>query len=156
MVQLKNFIQEGNIYKLKPQYGLFIPLFLIFVALGVLTTIKSPGSNIKWIFYGIALLGILAFFKQHFTIDLNKKEMQAKMGLFGGGQSIPLSDLQGFTIHKLKQMGFITTNVTLIANYTKNGKNKQMRITQSFFTKPIQSILNDIDEILAQNDKNAI
>lgn len=150
---MKNFTKDGNVYKLKPQLGMYIPLFVLFGGATLLGFLKIPESSFKWWMLGIAILMLFSYLTSFLIIDLDKKEINAKSGLLTGTKTLPLSALNGFTIHKLKQMGFITTNVTLLANYTKNGKEKEMGLIQSFFTGPIQSILNDIDEILGDEHK---
>ena len=151
MQQLKNFTREGNVYKLKTQYGIFIPLCGAFLLLTVFGFLRIPDSSFKWWMLAIFLLCFVSFRMTYLFLDMDKKEIRVRMGL-GTGKTIPIADLQGFTIHKLKQMGFITTNVTLIARYSKEGKDKELRLVQSFFTRPIQNILNETDEILERND----
>ncbi len=153
MQQLKKFTQEGNIYRLNRQYGLIVPLVGFFILLSFIGFAYSPESSFKWWMLGIALLCGVSFMVSSLAIDMDKKEIIARMGLIGSTKTVPLSDLQGFTIHKLKQMGFITTNVTLTAQYIKNGREREIRLVQSFFTRPIQNILNDIDEILESHDQ---
>jgi len=145
---MKNFTKEGNVYTLNKQYGLFVPLIGFFLLLTILGFVKIPESTFKWWMLGITTLLTLSFYVGFLTIDMDQQEFRTRVSLFSGVKVLPLSDLEGFTIHKLKQMGFITTNVTLLANYSKNGKNKELKLAQHFYTKPIQSILNEIHEII--------
>ena len=150
MQQLKNFTQEGNVYKLKTQYGMFIPLCGAFLLLTVFGFVQLPESSFKWWMLGIFVLCFVSFQMSYLLLDVEKKEISVRMGL-GSGKIIPFDDLQGFTVHKLTYIGLITTNVMLIARYHTEGKDRELRLTQSFFTRPIQSILNDMDEILGHN-----
>jgi len=152
MQQLKNFTQEGNVYKLKTQYGISVPLCGAFLLLALFGFLNIPESSFKWWMLAIFIFCLISFLRSYLFVDMDKKEMRARMGL-GSEKTIPLADFQGFTIHKLKQLGFITTNVTLIARYTRAGKDSEIRLAQSFFTRPIQNILNDMDEILGHNDQ---
>lgn len=150
MLQLKYFTQEGNQFKMKPQYIFFV-LAGFFFFFGIIAMIKAPDSSAKWWLFAIAIIVIISISRQSLIIDLDKKEIVIRRGLIGNFKNIAFNDLRGFTIHKLKYMGFITTNVTLLANYNKNGKIKQIALRQGFNTKPIQNTLNDLDEILAQH-----
>ena len=151
MQQLKNFTRNGNIYKLKTQYGIYVPLCGAFLLLAIFGFVNMPESSFKWWMLAIFALCFASLQMSYLFVDMDKREIHVRLGL-GTGKIIPISDLQGFTVHKLQQLGFITTNVTLIARYHKAGKDKELRLVQSFFTRPIQSILNDMDEILEQHD----
>ncbi|MBX3254012.1 MAG: hypothetical protein KF862_07730 [Chitinophagaceae bacterium] len=151
MQQYKNFTQTGNQYKLKLQYGFNTVICGAFLLATIIGFVKIPGSSFKWWMLGITIIMLWATFTNSCIIDMDKKEIRIKPSLLKPALIIPLVDLQGFTIHKLKQYGFITINVSLIANYTKDGKDKEVGLTQHFFTKPIQGILNDIDEITGGN-----
>lgn len=146
---MKNFIKEGNQYKLKPQLGVSIPLIGAFLVFAIFGFIKLPESSFKWWMLGVVVILIISFLRAFFIIDMNKKEVRSRKGLLGTTITIPVDKLQGFTIHKLKQYGIIPINVSLHARYiNEKGKNKEAALVQSFFTRPIQSIMNDIDEIL--------
>ena len=49
--------------------------------------------------------------------------------------------------------GLITVSVSLLARYrNEDGKEKKVQLAQSYFTKPIQRICNEIDEIIADDN----
>ena len=61
-----------------------------------------------------------------------------------------MADLKGFTVHKTLQLGFITTNVGLLASYPDKNKKKRIYSLHSvFFARQIQHILNEIDKIIS-------
>ena len=146
---MKKFTKKGNIYKLKPQWGLSITLVGAFAALTATGFLKMPESSIKWWMMAISILLLASFLCSYLIIDLDSKEIRTKTGFLAGSQTILLEKLQSLTIHKVKQYGLITINVGLTADYTDNDGNAKMAgLAQSFFTAPIQNILNDMEEIL--------
>jgi len=153
MQQYKNFLQIENVYKLKRQFGMIVLLCGFILLLTILGFVKMPEESFKWWMLGLLALLILSYSASFLIIDLDKQEIRVKIGFLRTEKILALADLQGFTIHKIKQMGLITINVSLLANYTKNGKDKKTMLVQNFFTKPIQNILNDIDEILGNEYK---
>lgn len=120
-----------------------------FVLLTIAGFTAMPESSFKWWMMGIVVLLIISILNSYLIIDLDKKEIRTKTGFIKSSQIIPFADLKGFTVHKTLQLGFITTNVGLVASYLdKNGKKKDIQLAQSFLTRPIQHILNEIDEII--------
>lgn len=146
---MKKFTKKGNIYKLKPQLGISIPLVGSFAALTAAGFIKMPESSFKWWMMAISILLLASFLCSYLIIDIGRKEIQTKTGFLAGSQTIPFEKLQSFTIHKIRQYGLITINVGLTAEYDdKDGNPKMAVLAQSFFTAPIQNIVNDMEEIL--------
>ncbi len=153
---MKNFIKEENLYTLKRQYSLIVPLLGTFFGLALVGFLKIPESSFKWWMLGIGILLAIAYARRSLVIDMDKREIRVVMGLFHPVRTIPLEQLQGFTVHRLKYMGFITINVSLIADYyNEEGKPKELGLAESFFKRPIQSILNDIHEVIYDEDKGA-
>ncbi|APU96353.1 hypothetical protein BV902_08320 [Sphingobacterium sp. B29] len=149
---MKNFERNGNEYKMKPQLGTYVPLVGIFSIMALVGFIKMPDSSFKWWMLGIVVILMISLLRAYFIIDMDNREIRTRKGLLGKEVTIPLESLQGFSIHKLKQYGFITINVALIARYKdENGKEKKVQLAQSYFTKPINRIINDIDEIIAED-----
>lgn len=147
---MKNFERNGNEYKMKPQLGTYVPLVGIFSIMALVGFVKMPESSFKWWMLGIVVILMISLLRAYFIIDMDRREMRVRKGLFGKEVTVPLESLQGFSIHKLKQYGFITINVALIARYKdENGKEKKVQLAQSYFTKPISRIINEIDEIIA-------
>jgi hypothetical protein len=123
-----------------------------FVVVGLIGFIQMPDSSLKWWMLGIVVILLISLLRAYFIIDMDRREMRVRKGLLGKEVTIPLESLQGFSIHKLKQYGFITVNVSLIARYkNENGKEKKAQLAQAYFTKTIQRMLNDIDEIIAED-----
>jgi hypothetical protein len=150
---MKNFERNGNEYKMKPQLGTYVPLVGIFSIMALVGFIKMPESSFKWWMLGIVIILMISLLRASFIIDMDNREIRTRKGLLGKEVTIPLESLQGFSIHKLKQYGFITINVALIARYKdENGKEKKVQLAQSYFTKPINRIINDIDEIIAEEN----
>ncbi|MBB6369672.1 hypothetical protein [Chryseobacterium shigense] len=153
MQELKNFKRTGNQYKLTSSNSFNIALCSIMMMLSVLGFVKIPESGFKWWMLVLTVLLILSVAASYCIIDMDAKEIRIRVGFIRGPGIIPISDLQGFTICKIRQLGILTINVSLIANYTKNGKEYEANIAQRIFTRPIQSILNDIEEILGNEYK---
>ncbi|MGJ1367626.1 hypothetical protein [Sphingobacterium spiritivorum] len=147
---MKKFTRNGNEYKLNTQWGLYIPLVGSFVILTIAGFTAIPESSFKWWMIGIVVLLILSILNSYLIIDVDKKEIRTKTGFIKVSRTIPFADLKGFTVHKTLHFGFITTNVGLVATYRdNNGKKKDIQLAQSFFARPIQHILNEIDEIIS-------
>lgn len=153
MSEFKNFKRTGNQYKLTSSNSFNITLCSIVVLLSAAGFVKIPESSFKWWMLGLAALLILSVMASYCIIDMDKKEIRIRIGFLGGSRTIPLADLQGFTIYKIKYWGILTINVKLIAHYTKNGKDREAAIAQRIFTRPIQSILNDMEEIIGDEYK---
>lgn len=146
---MKNFEQNGNEYKLKFQSGTYVPLIGIFAVLAIVGFIKIPESSFKWWMLGVVVILVISLLRSYLIIDMGRREIRARKGLLGKEVILPLEKLEGFTIHRLKQYGLITINVSLLARYRDaKGKDKELQLAQAYFTKPIQSILNDVDEII--------
>lgn len=147
---MKKFTRSGSEYKLNPQWGLYIPLVGTFLLFTIAGFTVMPESSFKWWMTGITVLLMLSILNSSLIINVDKREIRTKTGLIKASKTIPFADLTGFTIHKTLQLGFISTNVGLVANYwDKEGKTKEVQLAQSFFTRPIQHILNEIDEIIS-------
>ncbi|WP_336833490.1 hypothetical protein [Sphingobacterium siyangense] len=101
---------------------------------------------------GVVVILMISLLRAYFIIDMDRREMRVRKGLFDKEVTVPLESLQGFTIHKLKQYGLITVSVSLHARYlNEEGKEKKVQLAQHYFTKPIQRICNEIDEIIAED-----
>ncbi|WON95031.1 hypothetical protein [Sphingobacterium sp. UGAL515B_05] len=149
---MKNFERNGNEYKMKPQLGTYVPLVAIFAIMAIVGFVKMPESSFKWWMLGIVVILMISLLRAYFIIDMDRREMRVRKGLFGKEVTVPLENLQGFTIHKLKQYGLITVSVSLLARYrNEDGKEKKVQLAQHYFTKPIQRICNEIDEIIAED-----
>ncbi|KFF09774.1 hypothetical protein IW15_22200 [Chryseobacterium soli] len=146
---MKNFTIEGNLYKLKPQWGMNIPLIGAFIILTIVGFAKIPESSFKWWMLGISILLLISVLSSYLIINLDQKEIRTKIGFFGRARIISLESLEDFTVLKTKHYGILTINVKLLANYVNSkGKDKTTVLAQAFFARPIQHILNDVNEIL--------
>ncbi|WP_312338610.1 hypothetical protein [Sphingobacterium sp.] len=149
---MKNFERNGNEYKMKPQLGTYIPLVGVFAIMAIVGFVKMPESSFKWWMLGIVIILMISLLRAYFIIDMDRREMRVLKGLLGKEVTVPLESLQGFTIYKLKQYGLITVSVSLLARYrNEEGKEKKVQLAQHYFTKPIQRICNEIDEIIAED-----
>lgn len=150
MDQPKNFTREGNLYKMKPQYGFYI--FAIALALGLAYLgfyIKSPAT--LWIFLALAVIFILSALTRSLVVDMDRKEINVKMALIRPTYTIPIADIQHFELYSLKQ-NLITTNTTLNVYYLKDGKEKSTALAQGFTKRAMQHILNDIEDIIGADE----
>ncbi|WP_312136372.1 hypothetical protein [Sphingobacterium sp.] len=146
---MKYFVKNGNEYKMKPQWGIYSTIVGFFALLTILSFTKAPDSSLYCWLLGMTIFLIISFLRRCFIIDLNQKHIKVRNGLFGIGHTILLDNLVGLTVHEIKQVGFITTNVSLIARFVnQKGKYRETQLVQAVSKKKIQNILNEIEEIL--------
>ena|SRR5690554_1167319 len=147
-MNLKHFTKEGNIYKMKVQKTFAIILIggLLLVAYG---SYYAEISTLPWVFFALAVLSAVAIASKKLEIDLDKGEIRSKIGLVKPAVVIPIDKIQNFELFSMSQ-NFIRTNTALNVYYiNKNGKEKSAGIAQGFTLKAMQNILNEIEEILA-------
>ena len=152
MQSFKHFTAEGNVYKMRPSYFLPIALIIVLPALSLFILREGKYPVVGWLLLAMALLGFAGMITRSLVIDLNTGEIRAKAALLRPAVRIPLSDFQNFELHQLKQ-GFFTTNTSLNICYLKNGKTKRALIAQGVTTRAMQRILNEIDEIISNYDR---
>jgi|GEM_PF-234930 len=157
---MKYFVKNGNEYKMKPQWGIYSTIVGFFALLTILKFNKNTAIFFFFFFFfgvsslycwllGMTIFLIISFLRRCFIIDLNQKHIKVRNGLFGIGHTILLDNLVGLTVHEIKQVGFITTNVSLIARFVnQKGKYRETQLVQALSKKKIQNILNEIEEIL--------
>lgn len=150
MEELKKFEKDGNQYVMKRQYG-----FGLVVVGGMLAFtiggIYYKNSAVIWIFGILTIICFMAIWSQRFVIDLDNNEFIIKNGLINKPVEIPFSDFVNFELVKIKHY-LITTNVCLNLYYMKDNKEKCTGVAQSFSTRSIQNLINEIDEILKLNE----
>ncbi|NML39560.1 EbsA family protein [Chitinophaga sp. G-6-1-13] len=150
MEQPKRFTREGNVYKMKPQYGFSIIAIALALGLAYLGFhIKSPA--VVWIFLALAVIFILSAFTKSLVVDMDKKVINAKMALIKPAYTIPIEDIQHFELYSLRT-NFITTNTTLNVYFLKDGKEKSASLAQGITKRAMQNILNDIEEIIGADE----
>lgn len=150
MDQLKYFTQEGNIYKMKVKYGFSI--FLIAVMLGfTVVGIRTNNQPVIWIFAVLTILIFLSLMTRSLTVDMNKRQIKSKIAFLRPNIEVSIDDIQNFELFTVKN-NFITTNVYLNVIYVKKGKEKAVSIAQGFTKKPMQNVLNEIEEIFEKHD----
>lgn len=147
-MNLKHFIQEGNLYKMKPQYGssivLIIGLFLL--AFGAYY-VDSYGF--MWIMLILGALSFWAIATKKLCIDMAARSLYAKVGLAKPPVTISIDSIQRFELFTMSN-NFFKTNTSLSAYFLdENGKEKNIQIAQGFTVKGMQSILNEMEEIIA-------
>lgn len=147
-MNLKHFTKEGNVYSMKTQKT-FAIILIGGLLLVTFATYYAEMPTLPWVFLVLAILSAISIISKKLTIDLDKKEIHAKIGLVKPAVIIPIDSIQNFELYSLSQ-GFIRTNTALNVYYiNKNGKEKSAGIAQGFTLKAMQSILNEIEEILA-------
>lgn len=145
-MEYRNFIREGNSYKMKPRTKFALVLLtglLAFSLFGFFNNLPAMG----WTFLIIALIPVITLRVQSLVIDMDRKEIRGKVALIKPGFTIPLQDFLNFELVKTQQ-AFITTNTTLNIWYLKNGKEKSAMVAQGFSAKSMQHLINDIEEII--------
>ncbi|OXA83180.1 hypothetical protein [Flavobacterium hercynium] len=150
MKEFKKFTKAGNLYTLKRQFGfsiIVVALFLVFAYI----CFTSKMSMFGWGLIAVSAFCAIAFWLQHFSIDMDDKVMTAKMGLIKKTVYIPLTDIRNFRVVKISH-NFIRTNVILNVSYVEDGKEKVTGITQAFTVRAIQNTINEIEEIIHSDD----
>ncbi|ABQ06989.1 hypothetical protein SAMN05444146_3537 [Flavobacterium johnsoniae] len=150
MTHLKYFEKNGSQYTLKREYG-----FGIIVSVGM-AAFAAAGlwlheAVMFWIFDILAVLCFISIWMKQVSIDMDKKEITAKIGIINPPVRIPLQDFQNFELVRIRQY-MLTTNTSLNAYYLKDGKEKCVMIAQAFTSRKIQNLANEIDEILNSNE----
>lgn len=149
-MNLKHFTKDGNVYSMKPQYGMAIIVIggLLLVAFG---SYYADIIGLMWVMLALAVLSFLAITSKKLSINMNKREIHAKVGLVKPATIIPIDKIQNFELYSLSQ-GFVRTNTALNVYYlNENGKEKSAGIAQGFTLSAMQSILNELEEILAND-----
>ena len=145
---LKHFNQEGSIYQLKTQYGSAITLMvgLLLFALGFYYIDVYP---LMWAVLVIAVLAFFSILSKKLYVDMSSKTLYAKVGLVKKPVTIPLDAIQHFELQTVST-NFIKTNAMLNVYYIDaKGKDKVIQAAQGFTVKGMQSILNEMEEIIA-------
>lgn len=153
-MNLKHFTKEGNVYRMKTQETFATILIggLLLVAFG---SYYAEISTLPWVFLVLAILSAISIMTKKLTIDLDKREISAKIGLVKPAVIIPIDSIRNFELYSLSQ-GFVRTNTALNVYYiNKSGKEKSAGIAQGFTLKAMQSILNEIEEILANEQSES-
>lgn len=149
-MNLKHFKKEGNVYTMKPQYAMAIILIggLLLFAFGAY---YAAIMGLMWVMLALAVLSFWAIRTKKLSIDKNKRVIYAKNGLVQPAVIISIDSIQNFELYSLSQ-NFIRTNTALNVYYrNENGKEKSVGIAQGFTLSAMQSILNEIEEILADD-----
>src|SRR5690554_1429812 len=152
-MNLKHFTKEGNVYSMKTQKT-FAIILIGGLLLVTFATYYAEMPTLPWVFLVLAILSAISIISKKLTIDMNKKEIHAKVGLVKPAVVIPIDSIQNFELYSLSQ-NFIRTNTALNVYYiNKKGKEKSSGIAQGFTTSAMQNILNEIEEILANDTNN--
>ncbi|OXA83183.1 hypothetical protein [Flavobacterium hercynium] len=146
MKEFKKFIQNGNQYTMKRQYGFGFVVVGGMAAIS-LTAFFMKEATVGWVFAGLAVLCFIAVWFEHVSINMDDKVIITKMGWINKPVSIPLADFISFELVKVSY-NFIPTNVCLNMYYWKDGKEKCAGIAQGFTTRSIQNVINEIEEII--------
>lgn len=150
MSEFKKFTRDRNLFVMKRQYGFGLIVVLGMAAFTV-GGIWYKNTAMIWIFGILTVLCFISIWQQTFTIDLDKKEFNIKNGLINKPVQIPFTDFVNFEMVKIRH-NFITTNVSLNLYYIKGDKEKCTGIAQSFSTRSLQILINEINEIISQNE----
>ncbi|MFD1604330.1 hypothetical protein ACFSJW_24910 [Flavobacterium artemisiae] len=150
MSEFKKFTREGNLFVMKRQYGFGLIIVLAMAAFTV-GGIWYKNAAMIWIFGILTILCFISIWQQIFNIDIDKQEFNIKNGLINKPIQIPFTDFLNFELVKIRH-NFITTNVSLNLYYMKDNKEKCTGIAQSFSTRSLQILINEINEIISQNE----
>lgn len=150
MTQYKYFIQEGKNYKFKPQTGYKLVMTLLLFALSF---ISWYAGSIFFIFmFGILALMVAAtIVTDKFEIDAINKVIHVKSGVFMSPVAIPFNQVSNFemlTVTALIVRSFVSINLHY---QIENGQQKVVKVAQGISKTHMQNVLNEVNEILAQN-----
>lgn len=149
-MKLKHFKKERNVYHMKPQYSSSI-LLIFGLFLFAFGAYYAEIYGLMWV---MLLLGILSFWAtviKKLSIDKDKRRIQAKVGLLKPSVSISIDAIQHFELFTMSN-NLITTNAMLNVYYlNEDGKEKTIQLAQGFTVKAMQSILNELEDILEYN-----
>lgn len=143
---MKYFTQNGNQYTMKRQMG-FSLVVIIAMGAAAIAGLFVNKPALTWICGIMTILFILAVALKRVVIDMDRKEIYIKNGLFAPGFSIQFTDFISFQLASVRQ-SFITTNASLNILYTKNGKEKTAGIAEGFTVRGMQQVLNEVEEIM--------
>ncbi|MDR2281766.1 MAG: hypothetical protein LBE37_01075 [Sphingobacterium sp.] len=149
-MNLKHFKQEGSLlYEMKPQYGSSIILIaglFAFAFVGYYVAIYG----LMWVMLILGVLSFWAIATKKMSIDMDKRLLHAKVGLAKPQVTISIDSIQRFELFTMSN-NFIKTNAMLSAYYLdESGKEKAIQIAQGFRVKAMQSILNEMEEIIGR------
>ncbi|PVH25441.1 hypothetical protein DC487_11055 [Sphingobacterium corticibacter] len=149
-MNLKHFTKDGNIYKMKPQYGSSLVLIVGLFAMAILGYWLDI-LILTWMMAIFGVLALLAVTRKKLYIDMDSGEIQAKVGLAKPETHIPIESIQKFELYTVSN-NLVKTNAMLNLYYLdRNGQEQSILVAQGFTTSVIQSIINEIEEIL-END----
>lgn len=146
-MNLKHFKQQGSLYSMKPQYGSGILLItgLVLFAFGAYYV---DIYGLMWVMLILVILCFWAIATKKLSIEMQKRELYAKVGIGKPALNISIDEIQRFELYTISNH-FFKTNAMLSAYYLdENGKEKAIQIAQGFTVKSMQSILNEIEEII--------
>ncbi|MCJ8154407.1 hypothetical protein MKJ01_11605 [Chryseobacterium sp. SSA4.19] len=147
---IRNFRKEGNRYVLKRQYG-----FTMIIVLGLTVMAwlgyHSDNKAMLWIFGILAALCLLSVFTERMVIDMDQKALFIKRGLIKPEVRIPFSDITNYQLSRLIYI-FVPVNTSLNVEYICSDKMMFAIVAQGFSKRAMQSILNDIEEIISPYD----
>lgn len=150
MPGFKKFDRDGNLFVMKRQYGFGLVIVLAMAAFTV-GGVWYKNTAMIWIFGILTVLCFISIWQQNFAIDLDKEEFIIKNGLINKPVQIPLANFVNFELVKIRH-NFITTNVSLNLYYRRDNKEKCTGIAQSFSTRSLQTLINEINEIISPNE----
>ncbi|MBB1138148.1 hypothetical protein [Myroides sp. WP-1] len=144
---MKYFVQQGDCYVMKPQYNLAILVFsglLGFAYASYLVEFTLLAISILI----VAVLTLWSFISKKIYVDIKRKYIYAKIGFIHPTAQIPLDKIVHFEFHILSQ-NLIRTNAELVLRYSIPGGEKTVLIAQGFTKSTMESILNELQEIIA-------
>lgn len=146
---MKSFEQDGNSYKMKPQYMFSILLLGGLAGLFILGFVIHVPA-LSWIVGITAVLVGIQMMTKSFVIDMDRKEIRVKLALLRPPVTVSLADIDHFELHSVSQL-FITINASLNLYYYQEGKEKIAPLAQGFTVRSMQRLLNDIEEIIGRH-----
>src|SRR5690554_1774926 len=101
-MNLKHFTKEGNVYSMKTQKT-FAIILIGGLLLVTFATYYAEMPTLPWVFLVLAILSAISIISKKLTIDLDKKEIHAKIGLVKPAVIIPIDSIQNFELYSLSQ-----------------------------------------------------
>ncbi|SHF33400.1 hypothetical protein [Pedobacter caeni] len=154
MQTLKYFEQEGGIYHLKVQKGLFYTISVL--GFGAMIATLIYGTT-KGAYMGAALLAFIVVMgilrsTGKISFDTQSRKIRKQSFFFSSEITYNFDDFDYFLISKLKS-AFITVGVSAVLVMYVNGKTKNILLRQSFFTaRPLQRLNDELSSIMGLSD----
>lgn len=149
-MEYRYFKRVGNTFIMKRQYG-FATVVVLGLSLLAISGIISDNLTLFYICGFLAVLCAISVFTEKLEINLDHHTIVIKRGLIAPADTIKKVDIRTFELSRLIYI-FIPVNTSLNMIYATENQQKVKMVAQGFSSKTMQSILNEIEEILEEGE----